>query len=927
MSPGQASGEKSVTNALPTGEPLPDFISNLVLQLKSLRKGSLVPSQGDNLQAVKEALQASWAVVLKEDNARWIVDYGTSNKPDLALNKLYKLLNDCKQGYKKQDKQDKHIVFENPTRVREYLAQGVEQNLALVPFAWAFQPDDIRIALIAGKKSPVGEKPLYVTPLLDFLSFWLSHTSYETEVYEKIKWERAWREWEKSLSDGSRSVILKRSEDLLEFYKSLGDGSISLDEVYASYLDSFVSSKILPPRGIRKKETEGETPEKIKPPKTGKLTLLAEMRNRAWEQFNSPSRSKGHTSVSANFTSKIKEIWENEKKHSDTTEKDQEKGIKAPHFVDATLGEALLDKLWAFARKNQLRLECLRTHLFILHYAAVKLEGIADGHSLKECDEFFRYNENPQYPGLLEGLSKLIKDFLNEWHPPDSKTKLLITSEWLLLWFGLKVIEAQLFEACAADKRHKRTPSSRAVFYRHSTAFYLYLLHIIRFFGEPSLFRYSDIQEGYEGFVDATLYLLAEYAHEYAGLSRHHAPLYQIMGKLWASEALLYTVRENYRDHFHHIINVCLLGMVFLEAGMYDKLQIDTKSPSKEEKQRRLRNWMLSGLLHDVSFSIDLHKHLLPHLEFITIAPFLKEYSSELSASYESAENKLLENVKQWCRFAPSKGALDHGIVSALFLLFLERIGSKEEGKTPSEAWQKDIYQAFEAIGKHNLDEARINPQENPLAFILALSDVLQEWDRPRTDAGKLRRSIDTSLHRLRENIGSTNRALRYLTTNLEWKEEGCVAKLEDELTLKLLFYNAKKENLEPAAIWYSNTQTLQRLLFDKAAVPFKVQLTAINPSSKAAARDYFLEMDLFEDFLNEADDTRLLLDWVKAARSNGNWLAYKHFSRCELFSWEIPITAEEEVFIKEIPSDIYNRYRDWKEDFMVKVRLKRSPK
>jgi hypothetical protein len=487
------------------------------------------------------------------------------------------------------------------------------------------------------------------------------------------------------------------------------------------------------------------------------------------------------------------------------------------------------------------------------------------------------------------------------------------------------------------EKRY--TPNARAQFYRHFTTYFLYVLHIIRYSGKPRLFRFSDVRKGYEEFVDSLIFLLSEYAHQVERLPRR-IPLYKVMSEIWSCEAMLYTVREGYRDHLHHVVNVCLLGMVLMEAKLLEKLDPNQTEMTDDLKRRRRRNWMLAGLLHDVGYGLDLNRHMIPHLDFFKVCPSLLRFQKDLAKAFEYSEQNLCASLNQWFSFGTLSDKLDHGIVSAIYLLFLAHSGEDlDEDAKPSKEWYDDIYETLEAISKHNLDGAYIMPGEIPLAFLLLLCDHLQEWDRPRPDSFQIRRSISTLLQRPGNFSVASSNVVRYFSTNLRWDKEIVKLPDSDQLRLTLRCNDAGRERFEPALIWCYNTYDFQRVDLNEWSGNFSIIFEMVHILSDEMNRGpSFLEMDLFEDFVREDEKNLSLMAWIQEAHSiDEGWYCYdKNIKKgakdpsnkertLETFSWTFK--QVEKVTLKSLldymPPKLYQRYMDWKAHRMREAKLR----
>jgi len=830
----------------------------------------------------------------------------------------------------------KNLVEKNKPQTLEsqkdrelYLPDRDVINLAIIPFRWELKQEDQRVLLIGNKQKRIGPEddlPYYLFSLLRFLAQIFDRLSSEMTLLGNRQ-----KSWKRALYGGSRTAIFERaSEFMREYGHNLGDEM--LDIVRASKIDASTMLDILPSRRnlFEKNQCRESTETQPDCPEASvTLSQLACLRKDTWNAYD--KNAEPIQDVIKDTLKLLPELWK-KKVYFDTI-------VQQPMFLGSTLDAAILEKLWLFRQDKYVYMECLRTLLFVLHYSSDGIEGIADAGSVKKrCDCLFKMslyrNCVSRDQSLREALSKFIKDFLEQRSPQDKD--LTITSEWLLVWFGLKMLVSKEMWS-GLETRY--TPNARVQFYRHFTTYFLYVLHIIRYSCEPMLFRFSDVRKGYEEFVDSLIFLLSEYAHQVERLPRR-IPLYKVMSEIWSCEAMLYTVREGYRDHLHHVMNVCLLGMVLMEAGLFEKLDPKWKQMTEDLKRRRRRNWMLAGLLHDVGYGLDLNRHMIPHLDFFKVCPSLSRFQEDLAKAFEDSEQNLCKSLKQWFSFGTLSGKLDHGIVSAMHLLFLAHAGEDlEEDAKPSEEWCEDICEAFEAIGKHNLEGIHIITGESPLAFLLLLCDHLQEWDRPRPDSVQMRRSVSTLVHRHGDCLAVGSNVVRYFSTNLRWDNE--TVRLSDCNPLRLTLHcnDAGREHFEPALIWCYNTYDFQRVDLSKWLYDFSIVFKMVHKLSDEMNRGpSFMEMDIFEDFVREDEKSLSLMAWIQEAHSSdqGRYCYDKNIKKgakdplnkvppMETFSWTFKKVEKNTLkpLLDYMPPKLYRRYMDWKTRRLREARLR----
>jgi hypothetical protein len=884
------------------------------------------------------ALGAEWAGIIKNEVNEWVI-FASTKWPEISPLPL--LIKSITYIYEDGDGEPETIGVDDISIDYEIKNNRIE-NLAIIPIICPIAPNEKIILVIGNKKERIvkendgADLPFYVTNILKYLSAFFSSV-----IVSLMNRQEG---WQLALYDGSRKAIYERGRDFLQAC-GIGLEGKALDKARATLVDASTLLQILPHPRPTFQEKDG--PEIKITHDEGPLTRLACLRRKIWGNFNSPDIDRYKYTVDETLTT-IGEVWEKL-----STDYPSPFVPPAPKFSENVLDPKLAGRLWDLAHRREHLIDCLRTQLYLLHYLAAALEGVADNDEIAECDEIFQTKlylhgeicgnwPHYQWIRLTNYLLLLLKEFLDCWAQELEDNNLLITSEWLILWFAHKILKERTW---LLGLRRIYTPNGRAEFYHRFSAYFLYVLFLIRNFGEPSLFRFSDIPEGYERFVDASLYLLAEYAHRVEELPLH-IPLYGILtGNIWANEAILYTIQDNYRDHHNHVWNVCLLGMVLLEAGLVTRLDPAWEKDAKLARRRR-RNWLLAGLLHDIGYGLNLTLHMLEHLKFLQVSPCIGQFLKGLKENHERSAKELATQLDNWINFGKLQETLDHGVVSALHLLFLDRAPYQPgEPVMPAPAWQEDIQEAFEAMGKHNLDGVTISPKDSPLALLLLLCDHLQEWDRPHIDAIQLRRSMSASLQRPGQTVTLGKTILRCLKTNLKWQADQVLLPHDQPLQLKLYYKDAVRERFQPAVIWCQNTYEFQRIDFSQWPAKLEIDLEVIHPLSRELSMGLKLwEMDLFEDFARSDQECLGLWAWFKAARTGAPGFSYQkkriesghpsHRNPQETFRWVLkpggfnlpspPTTKDTSRIIAAFPPGLYGRYAQWKEKRLREIRLRK---
>jgi len=217
------------------------------------------------------------------------------------------------------------------------------------------------------------------------------------------------------------------------------------------------------------------------------------------------------------------------------------------------------------------------------------------------------------------------------------------------------------------------------------------------------------------------------------------------------------------RDHVVHALLSFILG-IYLEEKFISQsygVEIDRFQ------------WKLAGLLHDVAYPAQIARDILrPFSEkineikrelevsapdvFFKIVPVNIEKLRNNQNSLDLIQNQINKwdlkiNAESEYRTMVSSGKICHGMISGLAILYVidlmyQKYNPKREWKDiilrgsginwNQKYFENDVIPACAAIFIHNLDrqcfsESKISPYKAPLAFLLKLSDLLQEWERP----------------------------------------------------------------------------------------------------------------------------------------------------------------------------------------------------
>jgi hypothetical protein len=236
-------------------------------------------------------------------------------------------------------------------------------------------------------------------------------------------------------------------------------------------------------------------------------------------------------------------------------------------------------------------------------------------------------------------------------------------------------------------------------------------------------------------------------------------------------EALMYylNVRKYYRDHCAHQLRVAILGDYLLDlesdAGRMEGLIKEKLDFSSEELRTA---WWFAGLLHDTGIPLaklctavnwSLLNEILRCYTSLDIeaSPMSislsggklknREYLSVLMGDMPQRWQQVLENglgirenqgetmffnagFSSSNEYQPKDLRVDHGVVGAVNLLRTVGTPERLRKNLPED---RPLIEAARAIAVHNFKKELGNVpfEDYPLAFLLILTDELQEWSRP----------------------------------------------------------------------------------------------------------------------------------------------------------------------------------------------------
>ena len=216
------------------------------------------------------------------------------------------------------------------------------------------------------------------------------------------------------------------------------------------------------------------------------------------------------------------------------------------------------------------------------------------------------------------------------------------------------------------------------------------------------------------------------------------------------------------RDHVVHAVLSFILGIYINEK--YSKLKKHQITPFQ---------WKITGLFHDIGYPLEISSNISdPYIKTInSIRKHIDTNSSDVNIvsqlNLEKLSNKvngfnlIQQQISGWGlkidvenEYIQSmqSGKTCHGIISSITLLNI--IDLMYQQKNPRRKYEdiiennvnwnqkffdQDIVPACSAIYLHNLsstcfEDKKIDIKKAPLAYLLKISDILQEWERPKKE-------------------------------------------------------------------------------------------------------------------------------------------------------------------------------------------------
>ncbi|MCX6927180.1 MAG: hypothetical protein NT154_28840 [Verrucomicrobia bacterium] len=243
--------------------------------------------------------------------------------------------------------------------------------------------------------------------------------------------------------------------------------------------------------------------------------------------------------------------------------------------------------------------------------------------------------------------------------------------------------------------------------------------------------------------IETLIEVLSGYAHQVLGVPER-LDLAMHLRQTLRGETALHTLKQRYRDHFFHTVEVCLIGHWLLRSQPARKRSLaevlvakcrkaETQAAKKGPRTSAipwfvpatpddlLQNWWLAALSHDTAYGIDVLQGTLNLLGYFRNEKGVVEFTkntqdcvSKLSAHLSELAPELAGDM------GICKG--DHGLIAAGHLArSLDLIGKVERER---------FQPAVRAVAFHNTRHPRVDALRDPIAALLILCDTVQDWAR-----------------------------------------------------------------------------------------------------------------------------------------------------------------------------------------------------
>jgi hypothetical protein len=534
-----------------------------------------------------------------------------------------------------------------------------------------------------------------------------------------------------------------------------------------------------------------------------------------------------------------------------------------------------------------------------------------------------------------------------------------INSDWLLVWFNTELLRSEEIQKYynLLDHNNNNNKIAKLKYLHQLTVFTLLSLHIIEN-PETSLLPRLIFTSPEDPVTPALaqIGLIAEYSYIVLGLNRE-INIEEHLIQLITPQLLHYSSKEAYRDHLFHIIDVCLLGHVFLLLEIDNPKNSNpfpcwlTSGINNENRQNYIKLWYFTALFHDIGYTLGISQHINEYLEMLSspeIDSYKNEYNEGLKTAIKSFDEKLKENIPVCSSMIlkGESGAKDHAIVSMVHTLQLLREIKKEE------AFIKSFEECLIAIFLHEGYSREINVKEMPIAFLLLLCDRLQEWGRPRLQIDDISQKFISTLRFDEPFYPETYNTAQFLCINLNIelnisefpKQSNWNVTINHPNTDTLLCYLIhdaadSKESAEVVPGWVKLYSDFQKLIYLDCLNIEKIIISSFHPRSIQLNKFswYVTEMELLRAYSAFTSEGGYLFEWKNQIQFVSNpdnpigASALQYFENNDDNNYEqMFITIKNwgnpkkgiPKWIAHLPSSYYSDFCKWKREMLINEKI-----
>jgi len=397
-----------------------------------------------------------------------------------------------------------------------------------------------------------------------------------------------------------------------------------------------------------------------------------------------------------------------------------------------------------------------------------------------------------------------------------------------------------------------------------------HLLHVIQY-----VLRIRDDRDA--EVLRSVIWLISEFGHTALNINRHIDIEHNLL-LLAQQQPALFGLKDHYRDHMNHVIQVCLTGWLLLETRLgvhrlYESFPTlkgtDDNSPATNKDNSEwfkniLAKWFVASLLHDVGYITSIGDGWMKLLgSFRTKS--LDSVQKEMRESLKYSINRHLHKRSQ--DFLPKEPDYeDHGVVSALHISeLIHAIDSEKPEK------YEEYFSTFHAVAFHNKSKECIVYVDDPLTVLLVICDEIQEWGRPTVDKNNL--SLNLAINSQQENECWYD-SIESLSVNIKTDYDGMKEQLrlslinDDPLRCTIKYKDTIYRNNSIFNVWLARSESVQRLNLKQSPLmgfSFKIESKIWENNNVHNFRKNETHMERLKRFIREKHYWKLFR-WLQCA-------------------------------------------------------------